>query len=60
MNINKELRKMEGIKNTVCRQDGTLEVYSTKDVKGDVLTFLNKKGLEWSFTKVDFYDMSRW
>lgn len=60
MNVNTELRKMEGIKNTVCRDDGTLEVYSDKDVKNDVLKFLNKNSLQWSFVKVDFYNMSTW
>lgn len=60
MNVNTELRKMEGIKNTVCRDDGTLEVYSDSDVKNNVLNFLNKNNLQWSFAKVDFYNMSTW
>ena len=60
MNINTELRKMEGIKNTVCRDNGTLEVYSNKNVKNKVINWLNKNSLQWSFVKVDFYDMSKW
>ena len=60
MNVNTELRKIEGIKNTVCRDSGILEVYSDRDVKNVVLSFLNKNSLQWSFIKVDFYDMSKW
>ncbi len=60
MNINKELRKMEGISNTVCRSNGTLEVFSNKDMKEIVIRWLNENNLQWSFTKVDFYNMSEW
>jgi len=60
MNVNTELIKIEGIKNTVCRDNGTLEVYSDRDVKNVVLNFLNKNSLQWSFTKVNFYNMSKW
>ncbi len=57
MNVKSELMKMEGIHNVVCRNDGTLEIYSKGDVKNEVLRFLNAKCLNDCFIGVDFHDM---
>lgn len=60
MNVKNELMKMEKIHNVVCRNDGTLEIYSKGDVKDEVFTFLNIKCLNDCFTKVDFHNMENW
>ncbi len=60
MNVKNELIKIEGIKNIVCRDNGTLEVYSNKNVQNSVINFLHKNSLQWSFAKIDFHDMSKW
>ena len=57
MNVKQQLKKIQGITNVVCRDDGTLEVYSLGDVKPQVFQFLNMRGLINCFIKVDFYDM---
>lgn len=60
MNVKNELMKMERISNVVCRNDGTLEIYSKGNVKNDVLRFLNMRCLNDCFIGIDFHDMEKW
>jgi len=60
MNVKQELMKQDNIKNVVCREDGSLEIYSIGDVKVDVIGFINRKCLIDCFIRIDFYNMENW
>ena len=57
MNVKKELQKIKGIKNVVCRENGELEIYQTKDVKNDVCRFICQRSLQDCFTNILFYNL---
>ncbi len=60
MNVKQELMKQEKIKNVVCRDDGSLEIYSIGDVQNDVINFINMKSLDACFIRIDFHNMETW
>jgi hypothetical protein len=60
MNVKQELMKQEKVKNIVCREDGTLEVYSFGNVQNQVLRFINMNSLNSCFIKIDFHNMETW
>ncbi len=60
MNVKNKLMEIKSVHNVVCREDGSLEVYSKGDVQNEVIAFLNMNSLNWSFTRIDFYDTTTW
>ena len=62
MNVKKELMKIPGIKNVVCRDSGDLEIYYLKDkdrIMFDVSRFINSKCLNSCFTKINFIQVEK-
>lgn len=60
-NIKKEMMALDNIHNVVFRENGEVEVFSRGDVKNEVFRYIgNSPGLEFCFTKINFYDTKDW
>lgn len=55
MNVKKELLKNKDIYKVECRDDGVLEIYSEKNVKNYVATFLSRNCLLDCFIRIDYH-----
>ncbi len=60
MNVKKKLMQIPKIHNVVCRDNGSLEIYSKGNVQNEVINFLNVKSLDACFVRIDFYDTTKW